>query len=400
MISIAKTRLLLLALFSFLLLGFSSLNFADAEPKLAAAPSSTDSYEDYEDYRDLPNNLDNPEENSAKANSINIKDSETQKSGKNYIHIVGSSTVFPFISSIAEEFARGYRVKTPIIESTGTGAGFKLFCGGQEDNTPDITVASRKINSTEIELCKLNNIKAEDILELKLGDDALIIASAIEGKTLNFTKRDIFNALALYVPDSNLGLKKNNYQYWRQINPVLPEYAIKVYGPLRNTGTFDSLVNTVFKDQCFSSEAFKITYSADELLKICAMVRTDGVFTEVSADENIVIQRIIRVPDSFGILGYSFLMRNMGKIKGHLVNCITPTYENILNGSYPLSRPLYLYVKRSHIQNIQSLKLLKPFLKEVFSDNALGEYGYLKTMGLVPPNSKSLEETREKVEGW
>ena len=313
---------------------------------------------------------------------------------REHIHIVGSTAVFSFTATIAEEFARAYRTKTPVVESTGTSAGFKLFCSGVGPETPDIVAASRKINDVELALCKINSIDHPDIEEIKLGDDAIVVASYNRQQKIDFTKKDIFRSISFYTAKNNLALKPNSYKRWNQIRNGLPDYPIKIYGPMQNTGTFDSVVSMILVDQCPGEEAFKMTYSAKDIQKFCSIVRGDGVYTEVGGDENALIQKLVLNKKAFGLISYSFLSRNANKVMAHMINGIEPTYQTIESGLYPVSRPMYIYVKKPHLKLVQNTKA---FLNEVLSEEALGSYGYLRALGIVPPKKQDLDKMRARV---
>lgn len=312
---------------------------------------------------------------------------------RSYIHIVGSTTVFPFISVAAEEFAKTYRARTPVVEATGTGGGFKLFCTGIGEKTPDIVTASRLMMDSERELCALN--KVQNILEVKIGEDGIVIANAINAPKFSFTKKDLFLSLALYIPQDNFTLLKNPHNTWSQIYPTLPEYNISIYGPLKTTGTYDTLMNMVFLETCKSMNAFAYTYpSLEEREKVCSMIRDDGKFIEAGYDENIIIQKLQTNEKEFGIFGYSFLLKNSNKVQGNLINGIEPSYDNIASGKYPLARPLYIYIK---LDNLNTISDLKSFVQEVISENAVGKYGYLTDVGLIPLTPPALAQMRAKV---
>ncbi|WP_448605818.1 substrate-binding domain-containing protein [Neorickettsia risticii] len=314
---------------------------------------------------------------------------------REYVRVVGSSTVFPFMSAISEEFAKTYRVKTPIVESTGTSAGFKLFCTGVGDAHPDIVVSSRRMNEVELALCKVYSIDSGDIMEIELGRDALVVASSSgSGLDYEFSIRDIFEAISFYVADG-VRLVKNPNKRWGNVDDgKFYDSEIKIYGPTRNTGTFESVKKMILLSQCLNEPAFNLAYGPEKLRKICSVVRDDGVYVEVSNNENLMVQKLVRNSNAFGLLSYSFFIRNSDALKAHSVNGVRPTYESIMSGQYDFVRPVYLYLKLTHLGLVRGLKDL---LNEVLSENALGTYGYLRAIGMVPMPDQELGAAREKV---
>ncbi|MBQ4874674.1 MAG: substrate-binding domain-containing protein [Rickettsiaceae bacterium H1] len=312
---------------------------------------------------------------------------------RSYIHIVGSSTVFPLISFTAEEFGRKNRVRVPVVESTGTANGFKLFCSGIGTDSPDVVTASREITAAEKELCKKN--KVFDVLEMQIGYDGIVIANSKGTKKLDFSKMDLFLALSSHIARDNFIIIKNLNDFWTDIADNFPDKKIEIYGPARDTGTYDSIINTIFLESCMQLKAFRLKYDdKEELKKACSVIRDDGKFIEIGNDENLIVQKIIRNPHIFGIFGYSFLKNNESTIQSNMINGIEPTYENVANGKYVLSRPLYLYVKKQHFTEI---KWLKKFVLEAISEFTIGEKGYLVGQGLIPLSKNDLYLLQAKV---
>lgn len=314
-----------------------------------------------------------------------------------YVHIVGSSTVFPIVSFSAEEFGRKNRTRIPVVESTGTGSGFKLFCAGVGDNTPDIVTASRKMSAAEIALCNRNTIS--DVLEIKIGYDGIVIASAKNSPLIDFTKVELFLALSSYIPQDDFVLVKNPNHFWSDINPHFPNTKIEIYGPARDTGTYDAITSSILLESCMQLKAFRINYgNRDKLKQACSIVRDDGQFIEMGgSDENLIVQKIIRNHHIIGIFGYNFLKKNLASIQGNMINSVEPTYENIASGKYALSRPLYLYVK---VQHFDTIKWLKKFIQEITNEVAIGgtnNKGYLISQGLIPLSKADLDILQEKV---
>lgn len=297
------------------------------------------------------------------------------------IHIVGSSTVYPFATAVAEEFGATTSFGTPTIESTGSGGGFKLFCAGIGLNHPDITNASRAIKSTEVELCKKNGVT--DISEVVIGYDGIVIANTNSVKPIEITIDQLFLALAQNVSENRDGTGKlvpNFYKKWSDIDPSLPDVKIEVLGPPPTSGTRDAFVELVMHEGCHLIQAYK-DMPKKQRKKACGMIREDGAYIDAGENDNLIIQKLTKNPNSYGIFGYSFLDRNYDLIHGALVNGVEPEFENIASGDYPLSRPLFFYVKRQHIGVVPGIQ---EYVTEFFSEKAVGEDGYLEERGLIP----------------
>jgi phosphate transport system substrate-binding protein len=308
------------------------------------------------------------------------------------IRVVGSSTVYPFVTVIAEEFGTKTDFRTPIIESTGTGGGFKLFCSGLGDQTPDIANASRKMKDSEQKACSVNGVK--NIIELKLGYDGIVIANSSKAKLFDVTKKELFLALAKYVPEKGK-LVLNKFKNWKEINKDLPDQKIEVYGPPPTSGTRDAFVEIVMDEACIEITEFKTAYPDEEIRKKeCQQIREDGIYIESGENDNLIVQKLKNNEKALGIFGYSFLEQNAGEIQGSKVNGVEPDFDNIANGKYPVSRSLYLYVKGDHFGKVDGLK---EFLNEIVSEDATGEEGYLATKGLIPLKEEEIKSNREKV---
>ena len=304
-------------------------------------------------------------------------------SGRDYITIVGSSTVYPFATTVAEQFGRSSRFKTPKIESTGSGGGMKLFCAGLGIETPDITNASRRIKKTEYEKCRKNGVK--EIVEVKIGYDGIVLANSKAAPRMDLSKKDIYLALAKEVPDP-AGSKKlvaNPYTTWKEVNPSLPNTRIEVLGPPPTSGTRDAFVELAMEGGCKQIDWIKALKKEDRKLfkSICHTVREDGAYIEAGENDNLIVQKLEANPKAVGIFGFSFLDQNGDKIQGSLVGGKEPTFENISSGNYPVSRPLYFYVKKAHVGVIPGMK---EYLAEFTGDKAWGEDGYLADKGLIP----------------
>ena len=307
------------------------------------------------------------------------------------VRIVGSSTVYPFTTVVAEEFGKS-GFKSPIVESTGTGGGFKLFCSGVGEEFPDAADASRAIKDSEKELCANNGVK--DITEIKIGYDGIILANKSKSIRYNLTKQQVFLALARKVPE-NGKLVDNKYKTWNQIDKALPAKKIEVYGPPPTSGTRDAFVEMIMDEACEKIPEFASVYkNKNELRKNCQLLREDGAYIEAGENDNLIVQKLTNNPDAMGIFGYSYLEENENHIQGSLINGEEPTFDNISNGKYQVSRPLYIYIKDAHFK---VTKGLPEFVKEYISDKALGSTGYLSFKGLVPMKPEELKQMQDKV---
>lgn len=304
------------------------------------------------------------------------------QSNRDYVYIIGSSTVYPFATVVAERFGRGSEFKTPKVESTGSGGGLKLFCGGVGTEYPDIANSSRAIKRSEVESCASNGVT--DIVEVKIGYDGIVIANAIGAQSINLSRKDIFLALAKEVPGTTEGkLIANPNTTWADVNPDLPATRIEVLGPPPTSGTRDAFVELAMEGGCASIgwiRALKST-DADRYTAICHTIREDGVFVEAGENDNLIVQKLEANPAAFGIFGFSFLDQNADKVKGAAVDGVRPTFDSIAAGDYPVSRPLYFYAKKAHVNVIPGLK---EYLREFTSERAWGEDGYLSDRGLIP----------------
>ncbi len=308
-----------------------------------------------------------------------------QAKAEEQIKIVGSSTVFPFSTAVAEEFGRKTKYKTPIVESTGSGGGMKLFCSGNGKQHPDITNASRRIKSKEFKKCSDAGIK---IVEIKVGYDGIVLANSKKANIVKLSTRDIYMALAEKVPANEDGseLQENPYQTWKDINPNLPDVKIEVLGPPPTSGTRDAFVELAMDAGAKTFPALKELRGSskagkNEFKKIARTIREDGAFIEAGENDNLIIQKLDQNPNAIGIFGFSFLDQNTDKIQGSIVNGAKPTFDNILVGDYPISRSLFFYVKKNHIRMKPSIT---EFVREFTSDSAMGPYGYLIEKGLIP----------------
>lgn len=293
---------------------------------------------------------------------------------RNQIRIVGSSTVFPFSTTVAEQFGKTTKFKTPVVESTGSGGGLKLFCAGVGEEHPDVTNSSRRIKKSEFEKCTANGV---DIIEVKIGFDGIVLGNSKAGPDFDLTLAQLFLALAKKVPVDG-ELVDNPYKMWSDIDPKLPQRKIEVLGPPPTSGTRDAFVEIAMEGGC------KGVAGAKELglvKKACHIIREDGAFIEAGENDNLIVQKLATNPNALGIFGFSFLDQNADKIKGAAINGALAEFENIADGNYPISRSLYFYVKRQHVGAIPGVK---EFIGEFTSENAWGPDGYLIDKGLIP----------------
>lgn len=293
------------------------------------------------------------------------------------IRIVGSSTVYPFTTAVAEQFAKKTGSAAPIVEATGTGGGIKLFCQGDDPNSPDAVNASREMKPDEIELCAKNGVK--DIEKIAIGLDAIVLAHAKDNKDINVTLDQLYRAVAKYVLVDGKFVE-NPYSEWT--NSKGEQVRMEILGPPPTSGTRDSFVELVVEKACKAAvKEAGITLSADDEKKYCKSIREDGVYVEAGENDNLIVQKLIANPDAFGIFGYSFLEQNLSTISGASIEGVKPDYDSIEGGQYPISRKLYVYFKGSHLE---SKPELKQFMDEYQSEEAIGEDGYLVDKGLLP----------------
>ncbi|MFT4994797.1 MAG: phosphate transport system substrate-binding protein [Paraglaciecola sp.] len=330
---------------------------------------------------------------------------------RDYINVVGSSTVYPFSTVVAERFGKSTQFKTPKIESTGSGGGFKLLCQGLGVQTPDITNSSRRIKASEVALCAENGV--DEIVEVLIGFDGIVLGNSNETKQMVLTRKDLFLALAKKVPnpDGSKTLVENPYQSWKELNPALPARKIEVLGPPPTSGTRDAFSELVLEGGCKKidwiadiSQQSKVAGKAgdkklSQMLKnnfkeICHTVREDGAFIEAGENDNLIVQKLSANPDALGIFGFSFLDQNSDRIQGANIDGSDPTFETISDGSYPVSRPLYFYVKKAHVGVIPGIG---EYLAEFVSDKASGEEGYLTEKGMIPLNAEKRTQVKNDV---
>ena len=306
---------------------------------------------------------------------------------RDQIRIVGSSTVFPFSTAVAEQFGKTTDFKTPVVESTGSGGGMKLFCSGVGVEHPDITNASRRIKSSELESCTANGVT---VIEVKVGFDGIVLANAKGGPDFNLTKAQIFKALGKQVVVDG-ELVDNPYTMWNEIDPALPEIKIEVLGPPPTSGTRDAFVELAMEGGAKSFEEIKALDKGD-FKAVAHSVREDGAFIEAGENDNLIVQKLEANPNAVGIFGFSFLDQNADKIKGSSVGGVAPTFEQIASGDYGISRSLYFYVKKEHVGVVPGIS---DYVGEFTSDKAWGEEGYLVDKGLIPLPDEDRSKIRQ-----
>jgi phosphate transport system substrate-binding protein len=310
---------------------------------------------------------------------------------RDQIRIVGSSTVYPFTTAVAEQFGKSTGMKTPVVESTGTGGGFKLFCSGLGEDTPDFTNASRAIKKGEFEDCAKNGVT--EIIEMKVGFDGLSIAQSKDAPEVALTKQQVFLALAKEIPDKDGKFIANPNKSWKDVDASLPDVKIEVLGPPPTSGTRDSFAELVMEAGALSMPGMADMKKADAKAfeKVWKSIREDGAYVEAGENDNLIVQKLQANPNAFGIFGYSFLEQNANTIKGVPVDGVKASYETIADGTYKVSRPLFVYAKKQHIGQIPGMA---EFIAEYVSDKALGEDGYLSEKGLVTLPGEQADKTR------
>lgn len=310
---------------------------------------------------------------------------------RDQIRVVGSSTVYPFTTRVAEEFGRTTKFPTPIIESTGTGGGFKLFCSGVGVDTPDISNASRAIKKSEVESCTKAGVTG--VTEIKIGYDGIVLANSKKSEQMDITLEQLYRALAKDLPDGKGGFAPNPYKTWSEVAPSLPNTRIEVLGPPPTSGTRDAFVELALEGGCKKIDAIAALEKTDpdKFKAVCHGIREDGAYVEAGENDVLIVRKLEANPAAFGVFGYSFLEQNQDKIQGSKINGVADTYENISSGDYPISRSLFIYVKKPHVGVIPGLQ---EFVVEFASDKASGPEGYLADKGLIALP----DEEREKVQ--
>ena len=309
------------------------------------------------------------------------------------ISIVGSSTVYPFATVVAERFGRTTDFNTPKIESTGSGGGLKLFCSGIGINTPDITNASRRIKESEHEMCKDNGVT--EVVEVLIGFDGIAVANSVDAPQYDMTTKDLYLALAKMVPnpDGSEELVENPYKQWSEINPDLPATNIEVLGPPPTSGTRDAFTELAMEGGC-GEFGFIADMEEDMFKSTCHTMREDGVYIEAGENDNLIVQKLEANPDALGIFGFSFLEQNDDKVQSSIINGHTADFDAIADGDYIISRPLYFYVKAQHVGTVPGIE---EYLAEFTSEQAWGDDGYLADKGMIPLPAEQRAEIEEQV---
>ena len=299
---------------------------------------------------------------------------------RDQIRIVGSSTVFPFAAVVAEEFGKTTDNKTPVVESTGSGGGLKLFCAGVGVDYPDIANASRRIKLSEVDRCAENGVT--DITEVKFGFDGIVLANSKAIEPFSITLQQLFLALAKDVP-SDGGMVANPNQTWADVDASLPAVKIEVLGPPPTSGTRDAFVELAMEGGCKTFPDIKALKKQDKKAYkvLCHSIREDGAFVEAGENDNLIVQKLKANPSALGIFGYSFLDQNRDKVQGSTINGIAPDFDTIADGSYPVSRSMYFYVKKAHVGVIPGIE---EYIATFTDEDAWGPYGYLADKGLIP----------------
>jgi phosphate transport system substrate-binding protein len=314
---------------------------------------------------------------------------------RDQVRIVGSSTVYPFSSSVAEEFGATTKHPTPVVESTGSGGGMKLFCKGNGLDTPDITNASRRMKAKEFKMCQENGVT--DITEAVIGFDGIAIAQNKSNKPLELSKKHLLLAVAEEVPSKDgKSLIRNPYKKWSDIDSSLPDREIIIYGPPTSSGTRDAFEDMIMKGQTKKMDVYTSLYKKDKVkykgYKKYHKVRQDGIYVPSGENDNLIVQKLSKNPAAIGIFGYSFLIENDDKVAAAKINGVFPTPETISNGEYPISRSLFFYIKNSHRKDVPAIDgYTEMFMKE----DMIGPDGILGEIGLIALP----DERREAIRG-
>ncbi len=318
------------------------------------------------------------------------------QSARDQISIVGSSTVYPFATVVAERFGQVTGFKTPKIESTGSGGGMKLFCNGLGVSHPDITNSSRRMKASEYENCQNNGVT--EIIEVLIGYDGIALANAVDADLFEISLKDLYLALAKDVPnpDGSETFIENPYTTWAQVNADLPDAKIEVLGPPPTSGTRDAFAELAMEGGCNSFDWVKALGKSDKSLHkaSCHTIREDGLYVEAGENDNLIVQKLEANPNALGIFGFSFLDQNSDIVQASYINDVEPTFESIADGSYPVSRPLYFYVKKAHVEVIPGIA---EYLEEFTSEGAWGDEGYLADKGMIPLNEDIRQQTAADV---
>lgn len=318
----------------------------------------------------------------------------TSAYARDQVRIVGSSTVFPFSTMVAENFGKTSDFKAPIVESTGTGGGMKLFCSGVGESHPDITNASRAIKQTEVDKCKTNGVTPIEVL---IGFDGIVFAhSKSSFLNMKLTKKQLFLALAKHVPNADGKLVENPNVLWSDVDPLLPNVKIRVMGPPPTSGTRDAFLELVMES---AAKQLLPDMPKEEFKVVAHTMREDGHFIEAGENDNLIVQKLEADPELIGIFGFSFLDQNNDKVEGIPIDGVKPLFETIASGDYSVSRPLFFYVKKEHLQTGFGLR---EFVEEFISETAIGQEGYTTDQGLIPlpedEYNRRMDEVRKQIQ--
>jgi len=312
------------------------------------------------------------------------------------IQIVGSSTVYPFTTTVAEQFGAKTEFPTPIVESTGTGGGLKLFCDGVGADQPDFTNASRRIKASEYELCQSNGVTS--VIEMPVGFDGIVVANVKTAPEMNLSSKQLFTALAAQIPasDEDCAMQDNPYDNWSEIDPSLPDEPIEVYGPPPTSGTRDAFVELGMERGAEGYPCLAELAETDEtaFTNIAHTLREDGRWVDSGENDNAIVQTLIKTPSAFGVFGYSFLDQNSDRMRAARIDGVPPEYELISTGEYPISRTLFVYAKGQHVAITPGMEA---FMNEFMSDDAMSDFGYLAEKGLIPLPPARLAEARRAI---
>jgi phosphate transport system substrate-binding protein len=314
---------------------------------------------------------------------VPVHDVWSELGARRHVHVVGSSTAYPIVSGAAEFFGKHTEFPTPVVEATGTGGGFRLFCSGLGAGTPDVLMASRAIRDSERRLCKTNGVS--EIRETKIGFDGIVFASHTAAPKMELNKRHIFLAVSRWVPSPNSpeDLIENPFTSWHQIDAQLPDLPIRIYGPPPTSGTRDILVDRLLTDACLEEQSMRelVKENPNEFFSRCHAFREDSAFIEAGENDARLVRKLINDPEAIAILGFNFLQRNLDRIKAASIDGVVPTFESIETGAYGLTRPLYLYAKLEH----EKLAVgLVDFLDLTTGSASIGQEGRLLDYGLIP----------------
>jgi phosphate transport system substrate-binding protein len=311
---------------------------------------------------------------------------------RDQIRIVGSSTVFPFTTAVAENFGRTTSFRPPIVESTGTGGGMRLFCAGVGPSHPDVSNASRRITKSEFDTCRNNGVT--EIVELKIGFDGIVVTTKRGAPKFNLTREQVWRALARQVPVNGQWVN-NPYTTWQQVDASLPNARIEVIGPPPTSGTRDSFNELMLQGGCANVAEVRAVQDAAQRLRYCTQIREDGRFIEGGENDNLIVQRVAAGDGTvLGVFGFSFLEENLDKIEAKLIDGVEPKFETISEGKYPVARDMFIYAKKAHVGVIPGIR---EFLAEYVSDRAMGDNGYLEQKGLVILPQAALRQQQEGI---